>query len=114
MQRAERWLKQVGSPIARLDTPVALVDLDAVARNNAKLAAMCSEARVTWRAHAKTHKSAFFALQQIKAGAVGVCVQKTGEAEALFAGGVQDIFISNEVIAEAKLERVAWLASRCK
>ena len=47
---------------------------------------------------------------QIAAGAVGVCVQKTSEAEIMEAGGVQDIYISNEVIAPAKLARVARLA----
>ena len=44
------------------------------------------------------------------AGAVGVCVQKVSEAEALAAGGVANIFITNEVISEAKLARVAALA----
>ena len=43
------------------------------------------------------------------AGAVGVCVQKTSEAEALVAGGVHNIFISNEVIAPTKLARIATL-----
>jgi len=47
----------------------------------------------------------------MQAGAVGVCVQKTSEAEALAAGGVNDIFISNEVIAPQKLQRVARLAA---
>jgi D-serine deaminase-like pyridoxal phosphate-dependent protein len=39
-----------------------------------------------------------------------VCVQKTSEAEAMAAGGVLDIYISNEVVAPAKLARVADLA----
>jgi D-serine deaminase-like pyridoxal phosphate-dependent protein len=47
---------------------------------------------------------------QVEAGAVGVCVQKTAEAEAMAAGGVRDIYISNEVIATRKLQRVAQLA----
>lgn len=61
------------------------------------------------------HKSAQIAQWQMQAGAVGVCVQKTAEAEALFAaGGVLDIYISNEVIAPHKLARVATLARRLK
>jgi D-serine deaminase-like pyridoxal phosphate-dependent protein len=67
---------------------------------------------VRWRAHAKMHKSAAIAKLQMEAGAVGVCVQKTAEAEALAAGGVHDIYISNEVIASHKLARVAALAHR--
>ena len=45
------------------------------------------------RPHAKMHKSATIARLQIAAGAVGVCVQKTSEAEALAAAGVDDIYI---------------------
>jgi D-serine deaminase-like pyridoxal phosphate-dependent protein len=39
-------------------------------------------------------------------------VQKTAEAEAMAAGGVKDIYISNEVVAPHKLARVARLAHR--
>jgi broad specificity phosphatase PhoE/D-serine deaminase-like pyridoxal phosphate-dependent protein len=46
---------------------------------------------------------------QMRAGAVGVCVQKVGEAEALADAGVTDIYISNEVIdaAQARARRRA-------
>jgi D-serine deaminase-like pyridoxal phosphate-dependent protein len=66
------------------------------------------------RPHAKTHKSATIARLQIAAGAVGVCVQKTSEAEALAAAGIDDIYISNEVVDPAKLGRVAALAARIR
>jgi len=67
---------------------------------------------VRWRPHAKMHKSAALARLQVQAGAVGVCVQKTAEAEAMVDGGVRDVYISNEVIAPHKLARVAGLAHR--
>ena len=51
---------------------------------------------------------------QIAAGAVGVCVQKLSEAEALAGAGVGDIYISNEVIDAAKLAALAALAGRVK
>jgi len=104
----------IGQPAAAIDTPALVVDLDAMERN---IAAMADDARrrgLRLRPHAKTHKSAWIAAQQIAAGAVGVCVQKTGEAEALAAAGVDDIFISNEVIDAGKLARVAALACRCR
>lgn len=41
----------------------------------------------------------------------GHCVQKLSEAEALSAGGVRDLYISNEVVAPHKLRRVAGLAA---
>ncbi|MEQ1660587.1 MAG: DSD1 family PLP-dependent enzyme, partial [Hylemonella sp.] len=56
------------------------------------------------------HKSAALSQRQMQAGAVGMCVQKTSEAEALAAAGVPNLYISNEVIAFPKLQRVATLA----
>jgi 3-hydroxy-D-aspartate aldolase len=50
------------------------------------------------------------ALRQIAQGAVGQCVQKVGEAEALARGGVKDILVSNQVVGERKLRRLAALA----
>jgi D-serine deaminase-like pyridoxal phosphate-dependent protein len=107
-------IAQVGDPIAAIDTPALVIDLDAMLRNLARMAAFAAEHRMRLRPHAKMHKSALIAKLQIEAGAVGVCVQKVSEAEALAAGGVADIFISNEVIAEAKLARVAGLARQVK
>ena len=102
----------IGQPVADIDTPAAVVDLDAMERNIARMADFARQHQVRWRPHAKLHKSAALALQLQRAGACGACVQKTSEAEALAAGGVLDIFISNEVIDPAKLRRVARLAAR--
>ncbi len=99
----------VGQSIRAIDTPALVVDLDAMERNLATMAALASHHKVRLRPHAKMHKSAALAKLQMAAGAVGVCVQKTAEAEALVAGGVYNIFISNEVISPAKLARVAAL-----
>jgi D-serine deaminase-like pyridoxal phosphate-dependent protein len=93
-----------------LDTPALVLDLDAMERNLARMAAFARGAGVRLRPHAKMHKSAELARLQIAAGAVGVCVQKTSEAEALAAGGVRDVYVSNEVVAPAKLARVAALS----
>ena len=62
------------------------------------------------RAHAKTHKSPVIARLQMARGAVGQCVQKVAEAEALAWGGMPDILVSNEVVGAAKLARLAALA----
>ena len=101
----------IGQAVDAIDTPCQVVDLDAMERNLARMAAFASTHGVRLRPHAKMHKSATLAKLQMQAGAVGVCVQKTSEAEALAAGGVNDIFISNEVIAPHKLQRVAKLAA---
>ncbi len=99
----------IGKSVNMIDTPALVVDLDVMERNLRTMAAFAAEQNVLLRPHAKMHKCAELAKLQMAAGAVGVCVQKTAEAEALFAGGVHNIFISNEVIAPSKLARVAAL-----
>jgi D-serine deaminase-like pyridoxal phosphate-dependent protein len=100
----------VGLGVDDIDTPAIVVDLDAMERNLTRMAAFAQRHGIRLRPHAKMHKSAVLAELQVRGGAVGVCVQKTSEAEALAAAGVNDIYISNEVIAPAKLRRVAALA----
>lgn len=100
----------IGQSVALIDTPALVVDLDAMERNLQRMADYAKAHGVQLRPHAKMHKSAALGLRQMQAGAVGLCVQKTSEAEALAAGDVNDIYISNEVIAPAKLQRVAALA----
>ena len=102
----------VGQPVGSVDTPSLVVDLDAMQRNLGRMADFAARHRIRWRAHAKMHKSSELARLQIQAGAVGICVQKTAEAEAMAAGGVRDIYISNEVVAPHKLARVAQLAQQ--
>ncbi|MEP7302914.1 MAG: DSD1 family PLP-dependent enzyme [Caldimonas sp.] len=105
---------KAGDPVAAIDTPALVIDLDAMERNLAAMAAFARARNVRLRPHAKMHKCAALARLQMAAGAVGVCVQKTSEAEALAAAGIDDIYISNEVIAPAKLARVAALARRVR
>ncbi len=104
----------VGDPVDAVDTPALVIDLDAMERNLASMAAFSLAHGIELRPHAKMHKSAAIARLQMQAGAVGVCVQKVGEAEALADAGVADIYISNEIIDAAKLARVAALAGRLK
>ena len=104
-----------GTPIDDIDTPALIVDLDAFEANLDKMRSVVEAAGVRLRAHAKTHKSVDVArLQMTRGGACGVCVQKTGEAEALVAGGISDVMISNQVTAPAKIARVAALAEKAR
>jgi D-serine deaminase-like pyridoxal phosphate-dependent protein len=100
----------IGQGVAAIDTPALVVDLDAMERNLQRMADYAKAHGMKLRPHAKMHKSATLGQRQMQAGAVGLCVQKTSEAEALAAAGVHDLYISNEVIAPAKLTRVAALA----
>ena len=104
-------LKQlVGQPASAIDTPALVVDLDAMKRNLIRMADFARKHRIRWRAHAKMHKSSAIARLQLLAGASGICVQKTAEAEAMVAGGVFNVYISNQVVSTSKLARVAALA----
>ncbi|MEK9951086.1 MAG: DSD1 family PLP-dependent enzyme [Curvibacter sp.] len=100
----------IGQGVAAIDTPALVVDLDAMERNLQRMADYAKAHGMKLRPHAKMHKSATLGRRQMQAGAVGLCVQKTSEAEALAAAGVHNLYLSNEVIAPAKLQRVAALA----
>jgi 3-hydroxy-D-aspartate aldolase len=52
------------------------------------------------------------ALAQGARGAVGQCCQKVSEAQVLVDGGISDVLVSNEVVGEAKVRRLAELAAR--
>ena len=101
---------EIGAPVAEIETPALVLDLGAFERNIAKMAGFAARAGVRLRPHAKCHKSPAIALRQIASGAVGQCVQKVGEAEVLVRGGIKDVLVSNEVIGERKLRRLASLA----
>ncbi|HEV7312181.1 DSD1 family PLP-dependent enzyme [Sphingopyxis sp.] len=96
---------------ADLNTPVLVLDVGALDRNIAAMAALVAGHGVALRPHAKTHKSVDIARRQIAAGAVGVCCAKIGEAEVLAAGGVTGILITSPVAAPAAVDRLAALAA---
>jgi 3-hydroxy-D-aspartate aldolase len=103
-----------GMPLAEVDTPALLLDLDAFERNLKRMADAVSAAGVRLRPHAKTHKSPIIALKQIALGAVGQCCQKVSEAAVMVEGGVQDVLVSNEVIGARKLDRLAALSRQAR
>ena len=109
---AAHWDALLGKPVSDVDTPALVIDLDAMKRNLSRMAEFAKKHRILWRPHAKLHKSVTLAKMQIKAGAVGVCVQKTSEAEVMVAGGVHNVYITNQVIAPGKLARVAALTQQ--
>ena len=101
---------EIGMTLDEVDTPALIVDLDAFERNLRRLPERIAGTGVRMRPHAKTHKCPVIALQQVALGAVGVCVQKVSEAEAMVQGGVQDVLVTNEIVGRQKLRRLAALA----
>jgi D-serine deaminase-like pyridoxal phosphate-dependent protein len=100
--------------IHQLETPVAVVDLDKVAANIARLQHYLDEHGIANRPHIKTHKIPELAHMQLNAGARGVTCQKIGEAEVMAQAGIRDILITYNIIGEAKLERLMRLARRAE
>ncbi len=94
------------------NTPVLVIELDALERNIATMAAFAKERGLALRPHAKTHKSADIARKQIAAGAVGVCCAKLGEAEAMADGGVDAILITSPVVSVPAIARLVKLNAR--
>jgi D-serine deaminase-like pyridoxal phosphate-dependent protein len=93
-------------------TPCAVIDMDKVERNIARVQAQCDAAGVANRPHIKTHKSPVLAKLQIEAGAKGITCQKIGEAEIMADAGIDNILISYNLIGEEKIARLAALQTK--
>jgi 3-hydroxy-D-aspartate aldolase len=76
-------------------TPALVIDRQALTHNLAVMQAACDAAGVRLRAHGKMHKCSTLGLLQIAGGAVGLCCQTVGEAEAFARGGIGDVLITS-------------------
>ncbi|UYN99251.1 MAG: D-TA family PLP-dependent enzyme [Devosia sp.] len=95
-----------------IDTPAVLIDLDKAEANLAKAQAFADAAGIALRPHIKTHKLPYFARRQVELGAVGITVQKLGEAEVMAEAGLTDILLTFNIIGAAKLSRLKALHQR--
>jgi 3-hydroxy-D-aspartate aldolase len=104
----------IGKPGSRrlLDTPALVLDLDALERNIAAMAAHAQAVGVALRPHAKTHKSARIAQMQVKAGAIGICCATVGEAEEMVAAGIPGVHITSPQVTAPKIARLIALNAR--
>ena len=95
-----------------LNTPALVLDLDMLDRNIAEMANFAKAHNVKLRPHSKTHKSADIARRQMKAGALGVCCAKLGEAEALGEAGIQSLHITSPVVTPQAIQRLVELNAK--
>jgi D-serine deaminase-like pyridoxal phosphate-dependent protein len=102
------------STIHDLETPAVLVDLDVLERNVARMAERARSHGVALRPHAKTHKTVEIARLQMAAGAVGLTVAKTSEAEVFADAGVGDLFVAYPVVGADKARRLLALSDRVR
>lgn len=98
--------------IAALDTPAVLIDLDRVVANLQRVQAYADKHGLKLRPHIKTHKLPRFARRAMELGAVGITVQKLGEAEVFADAGITEIFLPYNIIGAAKLARLKALHER--
>ncbi|MDO6415031.1 DSD1 family PLP-dependent enzyme [Sphingomonas sp. BIUV-7] len=98
---------------AGLNTPVLILDVDALDRNIARMAGFARAEGLQLRPHAKTHKSPDIARRQMTAGAIGICCAKIGEAEVLAEHGVtRGLHITSPVVSPAAIHRLIALNER--
>ncbi len=100
--------------VDELETPAVLVDLDVLERNVATMAARARAAGVRLRPHAKTHKCPEIGRLQLAAGAAGLTLAKTSEAEVFVAAGFEDVFVAYPAVGEDKGRRLLALSERAR
>lgn len=104
----------IGTPIEELETPVALIDLDALEHNIGIIAAHYRGKTIRLRPHGKNHKSPQILGMQMAAGGTvgGVCAAKVSEAEVFVNNGAGNVLVANQVVDADKIRRLAALAKR--
>lgn len=116
-------LDQLGAPGSRglLATPALVCDLDHLDANIARMATMCASAGLHLRPHVKSHKSAFIATRQLRAGAVGLSFAKLSEAEAVIDRLRSDGYtervsalLTSPLIGRSAALRATRLAKQCE
>lgn len=104
----------IGRPVADLPTPAPVVDIDLLQGNITRMAAFFQGRPARLRPHAKTHRAPAVARLQVAAGAQGVTCAKVAMAEAMVAGGIDDVYVANQVVARQAIDRLCRLAQRAR
>ncbi|WP_331235031.1 alanine racemase [Natronorarus salvus] len=100
-------------PVDDLETPALLGDIDTMERNIEQYVAFADKNDVVLRSHVKTHKNAeLAALEDGMTGGGGICCQTLGEVETMARNGIDDIYLSYQVVGERKLDRFCWLSQK--
>ncbi|MEP7328190.1 MAG: DSD1 family PLP-dependent enzyme [Betaproteobacteria bacterium] len=99
-----------GDTLAAVETPALVLDLDVFEHNLDLMADVVRGSGLALRPHAKSHKCPDIAKAQIARGAIGICCQKVDEAAAFVSAGIANVLLTNEIVAPAKMQRLAELA----
>jgi len=93
----------------QLSTPNLLLDLDALERNIAAMAAHTKAMGLKLRPHSKGAKSIEIGKRQMAAGAVGICCSTLGEAEVIAGSGIEGVLTTSPVVTPTMIERLIAL-----
>lgn len=75
-------------------TPALVIDRVALQHNLRTLQQACDAGGVRLRPHGKMHKCSALGRLQVELGAIGLCCQTVGEAEAFARAGITDLLVS--------------------
>ena len=105
-----------GTPMEDLDTPCLVIDMDDLDHNMDVIADTYEGRSAKLRGHAKNHKTPAIAHRQIRRGGTvgGVCAAKVSEAEVMVHGGIPSVFITSEIVASMKIDRLCSLAGQAE
>jgi D-serine deaminase-like pyridoxal phosphate-dependent protein len=113
--------REEGAPVTplidvrELETPAVTIDIPILESNIRRVQALLARHGVANRPHVKTHKIPAIGRMQMAAGAVGITVQKVGEAEVFADAGVaDDVLLTYNVLGPAKLDRLMAVARRVR
>jgi D-serine deaminase-like pyridoxal phosphate-dependent protein len=105
---AETW---VGLPVEELPTPIAVIDLEKLEANIARLAGYARAHELALWPHSKTHKMPPVARMQLAAGAAGLTVAKVGEAEVMTSHELGPLLLHYPVYGIDAWRRLAEVAA---
>ncbi len=100
--------------VSEIDTPALVVDLDIMERNLCRVAEYAKGHGLRLRPHTKTHKSPRIGRRQMEAGAAGLTVAKTSEAEVMLGAEPGDLLIAYPIVGHAKMERLTNVARKTR
>jgi D-serine deaminase-like pyridoxal phosphate-dependent protein len=93
-------------------TPALVVDLDALERNIATMAAFVGKMGKRLRPHAKTHKCVPIARLQLAAGASGISCATLDELAAMVAAGIPGLLLTSPIAGDPKFAHLLELLQR--
>ena len=93
-----------------LETPVLMIDLDAMARNLKKMADSFERMPSSLRPHTKSHRTPAIAHKQVQAGARGICCGTLDDAEVMISSGITDVLVTREIVLPQTISRAVGLA----